>query len=856
MTVAPRLNAAHRRTMTPAKLRTPMRKRRADHAVPAIVARRGRHGRRATGRRSLPREGEARPQPPRVEAAITVPRRLRADTVRAGRAPRCRATAVDDASGRFGRNPLHGARRRLLIGIGSSSVRPCCQHGAELTARDGSAMASPRSASSCRRTTPLRTSPRRSRRSSAQTFTDFEVIVVNDGSPDTAALEAALAPFRDRIRLHRAGEPRSERRAQCRNRRGARRARGAARFRRRVGARLSRASTGRAASRENLAVVYPNADNFGDPLRAGRLFMDMHPSSGPVTFESLVTQQCNVMVSVLARRDVARRRGPLRRIAAELRGLRHVAARRPARGGRIGYHRRSARRAAGSGRSSLSANGISMCQHIVRVLDKTAREMPLTPAQADAGGRAPGGLHRAAALARRQAGIFRRRSQARRSRRSPKPTCISARRKIAIAILLLRVDARTCCCAPTTCAIASSSERRPDDRQHIVSASPDAASTARPARRSRSRAASASSSAKNWARFLSVLDDERIGQAERSLGEMLEVEQRLDGLRFLDIGSGSGLFSLAARRLGAEVHSFDYDPQSVACTRELQAAAIVPTIPAGASSAARYSTPTTSPGSASSTSSIRGACCTTPGRCGRRSTMRSGRSHRAASLFIAIYNDTGQPERPLEADQAHLHAAAAPVARAVRHRRQRSRGAEVSCARVARRPARRLRADRGRCTTAARGMSHWHDIVDWVGGYPYECAKPDAIFSFFRERGFTLDKLKIGGGLGCSEYVFSRNSFSSLTSSDSRAGWPPTGRRLSSRCCAGSSPALRTTSARMRHRRRARQAVRSPFSTCFRYASRTAPARQGAFIKILKPRADTPDEESPRCGRMSSGTST
>ncbi len=40
--------------------------------------------------------------------------------------------------------------------------------------------------------------------------------------------------------------------------------------------------------------------------------------------------------------------------------------------------------------------------------------------------------------------------------------------------------------------------------------------------------------------------------------------------RFLDIGSGSGLFSLAARRLGARVHSLDYDPHSVACTRELR----------------------------------------------------------------------------------------------------------------------------------------------------------------------------------------------------------------------------------------------------------------------------------------------
>jgi 2-polyprenyl-6-hydroxyphenyl methylase/3-demethylubiquinone-9 3-methyltransferase len=55
-------------------------------------------------------------------------------------------------------------------------------------------------------------------------------------------------------------------------------------------------------------------------------------------------------------------------------------------------------------------------------------------------------------------------------------------------------------------------------------------------------------------------------------------------------------------------------------------------------------------------------------------------------------------------------------------------------------------------------MSHWHDIIDWVGGYPYEYAKPDAIFSFFRDRGFALDMLTMGGGLGCSEYVFSRTA--------------------------------------------------------------------------------------------------
>ena len=74
---------------------------------------------------------------------------------------------------------------------------------------------------------------------------------------------------------------------------------------------------------------------------------------------------------------------------------------------------------------------------------------------------------------------------------------------------------------------------------------------------------------KNWTRFLKGLGDERIAIAQRSLVDFLG-EERLDGKTFLDVGSGSGLFSLAARRLGANVRSFDFDPSSVACTRELK----------------------------------------------------------------------------------------------------------------------------------------------------------------------------------------------------------------------------------------------------------------------------------------------
>ncbi len=75
----------------------------------------------------------------------------------------------------------------------------------------------------------------------------------------------------------------------------------------------------------------------------------------------------------------------------------------------------------------------------------------------------------------------------------------------------------------------------------------------------------------NWRRFLEHLTEERIEQAQDDFRAMLEVDD-LSGRTFLDVGCGSGLSSLAAMRLGADrVHSFDFDPESVACAEELRA---------------------------------------------------------------------------------------------------------------------------------------------------------------------------------------------------------------------------------------------------------------------------------------------
>lgn len=56
---------------------------------------------------------------------------------------------------------------------------------------------------------------------------------------------------------------------------------------------------------------------------------------------------------------------------------------------------------------------------------------------------------------------------------------------------------------------------------------------------------------------------------------------------------------------------------------------------------------------------------------------------------------------------------------------------------------------------STRGMSYWHDLIDWIGGYPFEVAKPEEIFDFYKCRGYVLRKLRTrAGSLGCNELVF------------------------------------------------------------------------------------------------------
>ena len=255
---------------------------------------------------------------------------------------------------------------------------------------------------------------------------------------------------------------------------------------------------------------------------------------------------------------------------------------------------------------------------------------------------------------------------------------------------------------------------------------------------------------RNWCRFLNHLDESRIAEAEQSLRMRLNVET-LAGQTFLDIGCGSGLFSLAARRLGALVHSFDFDTESVACAVELRSRFFPDdeqwTIEQGSALDRSYLESlgefdiVYSWGVLHHTGSMEQALENAP-----IPVSNNGK------LFLAIYNDQGLKSdlwRICKRCYCRLPSALKlPVTLL----------ALVPFETLALLKALLLLQPqeyvRKWTHTNKRGMNRWHDFVDWLGGYPFEVARPEEIVHFYRHRGFVLDKLAtVGGRLGCNEFV-------------------------------------------------------------------------------------------------------
>jgi SAM-dependent methyltransferase len=257
---------------------------------------------------------------------------------------------------------------------------------------------------------------------------------------------------------------------------------------------------------------------------------------------------------------------------------------------------------------------------------------------------------------------------------------------------------------------------------------------------------------RNWASFLDVLTEARVDEAERSLREMLGAE-RLAGAAFLDAGSGSGLFSLAAMRLGARrVHSFDFDPESVACALELRRRYFPEarnwTVEQGSVLDSEYMNRLGAWDIVYSWGVLHHT-----GRMWDALGHVASQVKRPGLLFVSIYNDQGRASTGWRFVKRLYNTG--PVGRigvlSLFVPYFAGRGLTIDLLR-GRNPAARYGEYR-----TSRGMSLMHDWKDWLGGYPFEVAKPEEVFEFCRTRGFLLEKLTTcGGRFGCNEFVFTR----------------------------------------------------------------------------------------------------
>lgn len=263
---------------------------------------------------------------------------------------------------------------------------------------------------------------------------------------------------------------------------------------------------------------------------------------------------------------------------------------------------------------------------------------------------------------------------------------------------------------------------------------------------------------KNWASYARSIGRSQIEEAVAGLSRLLEGE-RLDGKRFLDIGSGSGLHALAAFELGAaEVVALDIDPDSVETTRAVLAlhASGRPAQVAQASvfdlSPARYGRfdIVYSWGVLHHTGDMRRAVRTA-------ATLVDERGQFVLALYRRIWMD------PFWRREKRWYSQASPQSQA------RARALYVALFRLGLRITWRRFADYVASYTQQRGMDFYHDVHDWMGGWPYESILPQEVESLMRELGFARLREFVAPGLiggrrvgllgsGCDEYVYRRVS--------------------------------------------------------------------------------------------------
>ena len=242
----------------------------------------------------------------------------------------------------------------------------------------------------------------------------------------------------------------------------------------------------------------------------------------------------------------------------------------------------------------------------------------------------------------------------------------------------------------------------------------------------------------NWLDFIKEFDKERYKQAKQSMIDMLG-GPGLEGKTFIDIGCGSGMFSLAAIELGAKlVLSVDVDSKSILACQKIKEMS-----------------------KAENWQILQKSILNEKylQECGKFDVVYSwGVLHHTGAMWRAIDNASALvAEGGIFAVAIYNRTVTAPFW--LRFKRFYNiqtfflvKKLMVYSIFIPRLIIRILKMSN--LYTVGRGMSLYHDAVDWAGGLPYEYAGFEEIVSFVQEKGFKLVKGNRTKRTGCNEFMF------------------------------------------------------------------------------------------------------
>jgi 2-polyprenyl-3-methyl-5-hydroxy-6-metoxy-1,4-benzoquinol methylase len=254
----------------------------------------------------------------------------------------------------------------------------------------------------------------------------------------------------------------------------------------------------------------------------------------------------------------------------------------------------------------------------------------------------------------------------------------------------------------------------------------------------------------NWAAYSAhALTPERFAAARRDFANLMEPALPLTGKTFLDIGFGQGLSLISAGLAGARAYGIDINPK---CADVLRS-----NFEALASECEHQ--PTITEGSILDEESVHRLTGWEPhgfdivhswgvlhhtGDMWRAIDIACGLVRPGGILVLALYNRHWSSRAWLAIKKTYV---AAP------------RFAQ-SALNVAFTPAlylAKLAATRRNPLTKERGMDFYYDVVDWIGGYPYECAAAEDVVTHMRRNGFECVTMTAATvPTGCNEFVFKR----------------------------------------------------------------------------------------------------